>query len=132
MKASIEVFRSGYEKIKATLAWYSIVKNSIGTVHGPLQTSWNTNRLAVTQLHYSGAMISIYGLFEEYIESSIEEYIEFLNNCCKVKSDFPTSIQVKCEELSLRLLGARAIPKYELRLNLPIIYSNLKSFHDGV
>lgn len=131
MKASIEVFRSGYEKIRSALSWSVIVKSSMASTPGSMGTSWVDCRLSVGQINYSGAMISIYGLFEEYVESSIEEYIEFLNYTCSKKSDFPTAIQAKCEELSLKLLGARLLPKYESRLSLPMIYSNLKSFHDG-
>lgn len=131
MKTSIQSFYLGYDQINSYINWLEQVRINIGVQETDFKKySWE-HRVAISKLNYSGVLISIYGLFEEFVESVIEEYISFLNKKCNRFDEFPEAIQKNHESHTLRLLLARTLPKYESRLNLSLIYENLKAIADN-
>ena len=82
-------------------------------------------RLSKLKFNYNSIIISLYGIFERFIENSIVSYIEKINNIIVEYNNLPEVITKQHMLLSLTLLNKIEQPKYNGPLRKEIIIQNL-------
>lgn len=76
---------------------------------------------------YNGIVVSLYGFFEQYIESTIKAYVVYMNRTVPRFSDLPSEIHKNHLQLSLDLLSRSGQSKYKDQLMIEQVISNMNS-----
>ena len=76
---------------------------------------------------YNCIIISLYGYFEQYLESLLQSYIQNINYIIPKYSDIPEPIKNNQIELSIKLLSVIDQPKYRDSITKAQVISNLHS-----
>lgn len=84
-------------------------------------------RLSNKVFEYNSIIISLYGILENFIESLIKEYIQFLNDSIPKYNDLPQEIKKNHYEFSANLINNLKLPKYKDITTKELIISNLYS-----
>ncbi|PEU23148.1 hypothetical protein CN526_23065 [Bacillus wiedmannii] len=84
-------------------------------------------RLSNKVFEYNSIIISLYGILENFIESLIKEYIQFLNDSIPKYNDLPQEIKKNHYEFSANLINNLKLPKYKDITTKELIVSNLYS-----
>jgi hypothetical protein len=77
--------------------------------------------------NYNCIIISLYGYFEQYLESLLQSYIQNINKIVPKYSDIPGPIKNNQLELSIKLLSVIDQPKYRDVITKAQVISNLHS-----
>lgn len=86
-----------------------------------------TSNISYRIFEYSSIIISLYGSLEHYIENSILEYLEILNEKVESYKSIPKQIIKTHFELSANLINNLKYPKYELLTSQEEIIKNMNS-----
>lgn len=127
-------FKSQLNELRQQLAFSTSIadyakQNPTSTL--PFIQTYISNHIALKKLNYSGVVISLYGLFEEFIEESIEQFLVSLNNICLNITDLPNEVLKNHTQLSLTLISKIEYPKYKDKIKLETVSYNLTSCLKG-
>lgn len=82
-------------------------------------------------LRYNSIVVSLYGFFEEFIEEMLRRYAGALESCYDSYSELPQKITNAHLGLTLKVLDARELPKYEGVLQPSRVVENLSRCLNG-
>ncbi len=79
------------------------------------------------QFNYNSIIVSLYGFLEQFVESLISAYIQYLNMAVPEYDDFPEEFRKSHISLSLELIKLSDQPRYSRKISTEQIISNLHS-----
>lgn len=95
------------------------------------ELSHSTTRGIRKRLDYSGLMVSLYGILEDYVERITEHGAEVLNSSVGRYKDLPKQMRDYHERLSLRLIEKIRHPSYAGVLTVDGVIANLHGCLSG-
>ena len=83
------------------------------------------------QFDYNAIIVSLYGLFEQFIEEIIGEYSTNLQRSCQTYADLPERLRKAHSEMTVELLPRLEHNRYKGRLQIQQVIANMHSCLSG-
>jgi len=135
MNPILTEFHSQLDDIKKLIDFFELEKKLIQDFDSPssisekvlleISNKLKEFRLSKLKFNYNSIIISLYGAFERFIESTIIDYVEKLNQIIEEYNKLPKIITKQHLILSLTLLNKIEQPKYSGPLTKESIIKNL-------